>query len=85
MDSVKYINTFHKRYHEDPEYANIVKARGKLLEKKNIYNHYKRLVEDQEYFMEKFNKGLRLRNVPEEFELIIRDRIKVLQNEKLYL
>jgi signal recognition particle GTPase len=59
------------KYHTDDEYRQKIISRAaanrKHLVEVKRYNHYKKLSEDIEYLKECKNKGLRIRNCPEEF------------------
>ena len=70
-------NAWHlNKYHNDEEYKRLIIERDRIRTKQEQYNHYKRLVEDPIYLRERQEKGLRLRNVPEEFKDILRELIK---------
>ena len=68
------------KYHTDPEFRQMyIKRSCENTQKRRIidrYTHYKRLTEDNEYFLECKNKGLRIRNCPDEFLEILRELIK---------
>jgi hypothetical protein len=76
----EYPNYHLMKYHSDEEYRKLAIQRAVINDRndeaKRRYNHYKRLIEDIEYFNECKTKGLRLRKVPEEFVEILKQMTK---------
>lgn len=68
------------KYHLNTEYRENIIEKAKIsnitVRENKRYNHYKRLTEDMEYLEECKRKGLRLRQVPEEFVEKLKELIK---------
>ena len=68
------------KYHTDPEYREMYIRRSTENTKQHRiserYNHYKKLIEDNEYLLVCKTKGLRIRNCPEEFLGTLRELLK---------
>jgi hypothetical protein len=68
------------QYHTNEEYKH--RINDKKTKQRNVkqYNHYQKLAEDIEYLKECYIKGMRLRNVPPEFEETIRNNIILIKS-----